>query len=42
MDFVSTRVITGDIKRLVRFYEEVTGVKSLPSAGLAQKACSLG
>jgi len=26
MDFVSTRVITGDIKRLVRFYEEVTGL----------------
>ena len=26
MDFVSTRVITDDIKRLVRFYEDVTGV----------------
>jgi len=26
MDFVSTRVITDDIKRLVRFYEEVTGL----------------
>jgi predicted enzyme related to lactoylglutathione lyase len=24
MDFVSTRIIAGDIKRLVRFYEEVT------------------
>ena len=26
MDYVSTRVITDDIKRLVRFYEEVTGL----------------
>ena len=26
MDFVSMRVITDDIKRLVRFYEEVTGL----------------
>jgi len=26
MDFVSTRVITDDIKRLVRFYEDVTGL----------------
>jgi predicted enzyme related to lactoylglutathione lyase len=26
MDFVSTRVITDDIKRLVGFYEEVTGL----------------
>ena len=39
MDFVSTRVITGDIKRLVRFYEEVTGVKSLPSAVLPHIRC---
>jgi len=28
MDFVSTRVITDDIKRLVGFYEEVTGLSS--------------
>jgi predicted enzyme related to lactoylglutathione lyase len=26
MDFVSTRLITDDIKRLVRFYAEVTGL----------------
>ena len=26
MDFVSVRVITGDIKRLVSFYEQATGV----------------
>ena len=26
MDFVSVRIITNDIKRLVRFYEEVTGL----------------
>ena len=26
VDFVSTRVITGDIKRLVRFYEDITGI----------------
>jgi catechol 2,3-dioxygenase-like lactoylglutathione lyase family enzyme len=25
MNFVSTRIITGDIKRLVHFYEQVTG-----------------
>jgi uncharacterized glyoxalase superfamily protein PhnB len=28
MDFVSTRVITGDINRLVGFYEKVTGVRA--------------
>jgi predicted enzyme related to lactoylglutathione lyase len=28
MDFVSTRVITDDIKRLVRFYEEVSGLSA--------------
>jgi len=28
MNFVSTRVITDDIKRLVQFYEEVTGLSS--------------
>ncbi|MFF9490178.1 VOC family protein [Streptomyces sp. NPDC014676] len=26
MDFVSTRIITGDVARLVAFYERVTGV----------------
>jgi predicted enzyme related to lactoylglutathione lyase len=26
MEFVSTRIITGDAKRLVEFYEQVTGV----------------
>ncbi len=26
MNFVSIRIITGDVKRLVRFYEQVTGV----------------
>jgi predicted enzyme related to lactoylglutathione lyase len=26
MDFVSTRIITAEIKRLVRFYEQVTGI----------------
>jgi uncharacterized glyoxalase superfamily protein PhnB len=26
MNFVSTRIITGDIKRLVGFYEQATGV----------------
>ena len=25
MNFVSTRIITADIKRLVRFYERITG-----------------
>ena len=28
MDFVSIRVITGDINRLVGFYEQVTGVRA--------------
>ena len=28
MDFVSTRIISGDITRLVAFYEEVTGVRA--------------
>jgi len=28
MDFVSTRVITDDVKRLVRFYEEATGLST--------------
>jgi len=25
MNFVSTRIITADLKRLVRFYEQITG-----------------
>jgi catechol 2,3-dioxygenase-like lactoylglutathione lyase family enzyme len=29
MDFVSIRVITGDVKRLVGFYERVTGVRAV-------------
>lgn len=29
MDFVSTRLITGDIDRLVNFYEQVTGVRAV-------------
>ncbi|WP_127506193.1 VOC family protein [Actinoplanes solisilvae] len=29
MDFVSIRVITGDINRLVGFYEKVTGVRAV-------------
>jgi uncharacterized glyoxalase superfamily protein PhnB len=29
MDFVSTRIITGDITRLVGFYEKVTGVPAV-------------
>jgi predicted enzyme related to lactoylglutathione lyase len=28
MDFVSTRIITGDIARLVEFYERATGVQA--------------
>ncbi|HEX2914507.1 MAG TPA: VOC family protein [Chloroflexia bacterium] len=28
MNFVSIRVITGDVKRLVNFYEQVTGLSS--------------
>jgi catechol 2,3-dioxygenase-like lactoylglutathione lyase family enzyme len=28
MDFVSTRIITGDITRLVAFYERATGVRA--------------
>jgi predicted enzyme related to lactoylglutathione lyase len=45
MDFVSTRVITGDIKRLVRFYEEVTGLSPTwyteDFAELATPSCTL-
>lgn len=29
MDFVSTRFITDDIKRLVRFYEDVSGLSAM-------------
>jgi predicted enzyme related to lactoylglutathione lyase len=29
MDFVSIRIITGDVTRLVEFYERVTGVKAV-------------
>lgn len=29
MDFVSIRIITGDIKRLVSFYEQATGVPAV-------------
>ena len=29
MDFVSTRIISGDIARLVGFYEKVTGVQAV-------------
>jgi predicted enzyme related to lactoylglutathione lyase len=33
MDFVSIRIITGDINRLVGFYEKVTGVQATWSTG---------
>ncbi|MFE4450573.1 VOC family protein [Streptomyces sp. NPDC056796] len=29
MDFVSIRIITGDVARLVTFYEQVTGVRAV-------------
>ncbi|MEV6154409.1 VOC family protein [Nonomuraea sp. NPDC052129] len=29
MDFVSIRIITGDVARLVEFYEKVTGVRAV-------------
>ncbi len=45
MDFVSTRVITDDIKRLVGFYEEATGLSptwySDDFAELATPSCTL-
>ncbi len=45
MDFVSTRVITDDIKRLVRFYEEVSGLPATwysdDFAELATPSCTL-
>ena len=45
MNFVSIRVITGDIKRLVRFYEEVTGLSpkwyTEDFAELATPSCTL-
>ncbi len=36
MKFVSLRIITGDIERLVGFYERATGARNLQSA-----ACSV-
>ena len=30
MNFVSTRIITADIKRLVRFYERIAGDLAVP------------
>ncbi len=45
MDFVSTRIITDDIKRLVRFYEEVSGLSATwytdDFAELATPSCTL-
>ncbi len=45
MDYVSTRVITGDIKRLVEFYQEVTGLSprwlTEDFAELATPSCTL-
>lgn len=45
MNFVSTRVITDDIKRLVRFYEDVTGLSATwyteDFAELATPSCTL-
>lgn len=45
MNFASTRVITGDVKRLVRFYEDVTGIApkwyTEDFAELATPSCTL-
>ncbi|HTJ58225.1 MAG TPA: VOC family protein [Devosiaceae bacterium] len=45
MDYVSTRIITDDIKRLVRFYEEVIGLSpkwyTEDFAELAMPSCTL-
>lgn len=45
MNFVSTRVITGDIRRLVQFYEAATGLAATwyteEFAELATPACTL-
>jgi catechol 2,3-dioxygenase-like lactoylglutathione lyase family enzyme len=45
MNFVSVRLITNDIKRLVRFYEDVTGLaptwRSEDFAELATPSCTL-
>lgn len=45
MDFVSTRVITDDIKRLVQFYEDITGISPTWYTGdfaeLATPSCTL-
>ena len=46
MNFVSLRIITADIERLVRFYEQVTGIAvTMYTEGfgeLATPACTLG
>lgn len=45
MDFVSTRFITDDIKRLVRFYEDVSGLSATwytdDFAEVAMPSCTL-
>jgi catechol 2,3-dioxygenase-like lactoylglutathione lyase family enzyme len=45
MDYVSTRIITDDVKRLVRFYEEVTGLsptwRTEDFAELTTPSCTL-
>ena len=45
MNFVSIRIITADVQRLVRFYEEITGMKVImytPDFGeLATPSCTL-
>jgi catechol 2,3-dioxygenase-like lactoylglutathione lyase family enzyme len=45
MNFVSIRIITADVQRLVRFYEEITGMKVTmytPDFGeLATPSCTL-
>ncbi len=33
MDFVSVRIITSDVARLVEFYERVTGVQAVRRTG---------
>ncbi len=45
MDYVSTRIITNDIKRLVRFYENITGLAPIwrteEFAELVTPSCTL-
>ncbi len=45
MDYVSTRLITGDIKRLVAFYQDITGISprwlTEDFAELATPSCTL-